>query len=157
MPPADLSAKPTGGSAPKNRSKTLGKRGKSTIELDLSSDSDLDSASAIGKNGQMSVSSSAAKPTQNSFASSYMESQVPKLDLMEKCLVARTKSAEATLALQHEELMLKHEMSEKGYETRHLENETKLKVEQNTMLKILLESGMGFTVAKGHVNEAFPQ
>ncbi|KAI8829139.1 hypothetical protein BJ741DRAFT_582364 [Chytriomyces cf. hyalinus JEL632] len=113
MPPADPSAKPTGGYAPKNRSKTLGKKGKSTIELDLSSDSDLDSASAIRKNGW----------------TSYMESQVPKLDLMEKYLVAQSKSAEATLALQREELMLKHEMSEKEYETWRLENKTKLKAE----------------------------
>ncbi|KAJ3217739.1 hypothetical protein HDU81_000751, partial [Chytriomyces hyalinus] len=79
-----------------------------------------------------------------------MESQVPKLDLMEKRLVARTKSAEATLALQREELLLKREMAEKEYATQRLENETKLKAERNAMLKILLESGMGFAEAKGH-------
>ncbi|KAJ3216172.1 hypothetical protein HDU81_001150 [Chytriomyces hyalinus] len=129
MPPANLSAKPTAGSAPKNQPKTPGKKGKSTVNLDLSSDSDLDSASAIGKNSRTSVSSSAAKPTQTSFASCYMESQVLKLDLMEKHLVAQTKSAEATLVLQREELLLKREMAEKEYATQHLENETKLKAE----------------------------
>ncbi|KAI8826482.1 hypothetical protein BJ741DRAFT_654419 [Chytriomyces cf. hyalinus JEL632] len=167
-PPADLSAKPAAVSIPKSRSKTRGRKGNSTTVTDLSSDSNLDSASTIGKSSRASVSSLAAKPTRSSFAASYMESQVPKLDLMEKRLVARTKSAEATLALQREELQLKRELSEQElalkreileqeHATRRLENQTKLKAERNAMLKNLLESGMEFSKAKGHVDNAFPE
>ncbi|KAI8840358.1 hypothetical protein BJ741DRAFT_676474 [Chytriomyces cf. hyalinus JEL632] len=105
--PADQLATATTGSVQKKRSKAGSKKGKAAVDVDISSDSDLDSASALGKKQHSSVSLSAAKPTRTSFASSYMESQVSKLDLMEKQLVAQTKSAEATLALQQEELMRK--------------------------------------------------
>ncbi|KAJ3396935.1 hypothetical protein HDU80_009801 [Chytriomyces hyalinus] len=144
----------TVGSTKQKQNQTVSKKGKvaaAAAVVDLSSDSDLDSASAVTKKTRPNSSSS----TRTSFATSYVESQTPKLELMAKSILERTKSAEATLQLQRDELALKREISEKEYETWQLENVTKLKAEQNAMLKILLDSGMSYAEAKNHVDEAF--